>query len=324
MELRHLRYFLAIAEEGNFTRAAARLGIGQPPLSQQIKDLEGEIGAALFRRVPHGAELTEAGKAFRERVKGIPSQTADAVRAAQRAARGETGRLCLGFTATAALNPIVPACIREFRRIYPEVEIRLEEANSVALMAGLLDGRLDVAVLRPSETDPPDLDYTTLAVESLVAVLPAAHPAAGPGRSIDLARLRRDPLILTPRAIGISLHDAALNACRRAGFEPTLGQPAPQIASILSLVSAEQGFSLVPDSMRQFGIKGVVFREIKGTPPRVRLAVASQRSGAPPSAGNFVRLARALSQGVAFAPHPDVSPFAGSDERQASPSPRQG
>ena len=102
MELRHLRYFLAIAEEGNFTRAAARLGIGQPPLSQQIKDLEGEVGAPLFRRVPHGAELTEAGKAFLERVKGIPLQTADAVRAAQRAARGETGRLSLGFTGTAA------------------------------------------------------------------------------------------------------------------------------------------------------------------------------------------------------------------------------
>ena len=296
MELRHLRYFLAIAEEGNFTRAAARLGIGQPPLSQQIKDLEAEVGARLFRRVPHGAELTEAGKAFLERVKGIPLQTADAVRAAQRAARGETGRLSLGFTGTAALNPIVPACIREFRRAYPDVEIRLEEANSVALMAGLLDGRLDVAVLRPSESDPPELDYATLAVESLVAVLPSAHPAAGTGTSIDLACLRNDPLILTPRAIGISLHDTALNACRQAGFEPTLGQPAPQIASILSLVSAEQGFSLVPDSMRQFGVKGVVFRRIKGTPPTVRLAIASQRAGTPPSAGNFVRLASALSR----------------------------
>jgi len=296
MELRHLRYFLAIAEEGNFTRAAARLGIGQPPLSQQIKDLESEVGAQLFHRVPHGAELTEAGKAFLDRVKGIPSQTADAVRAAQRAARGETGRLSLGFTGTAALNPIVPACIREFRRAYPAVEIRLEEDNSVALMNGLLDGRLDVAVLRPSESDPPEMDYVTLAVESLVAVLPAAHPAATSGRSIELASLRDDPLILTPRAIGISLHDTALAACRSAGFEPTLGQPAPQIASILSLVAAEQGVSLVPDSIQQFSINGAVFRKIKGKAPTVGLAVASPRIGISPPASNFVKLAKALRQ----------------------------
>lgn len=295
MELRHLRYFLAIAEEGNFTRAAARLGIGQPPLSQQIKDLEAEVGARLFNRVPHGAELTAAGCAFLDRVKGIPLQTADAIRAAQRASRGETGRLSFGFTGTSALNPIVPACIREFRRAYPDVEIRLEEANSVALVQGLMDGRLDVAVLRPSESDPPELNYYQLAVESLVAVLPAAHPAAISGRSIDLINLRNDPLILTPRAIGISLHDSVLAACRMAGFEPTLGQPAPQFASILSLVSAEQGVSLVPESMQQLKLKGIVFRKIRGYSHTVNLAIALQRARPPQLAVNFVSLARDVS-----------------------------
>ncbi|MDR1934944.1 MAG: LysR family transcriptional regulator [Candidatus Accumulibacter sp.] len=295
MELRHLRYFLAIAEEGNFTRAAARLGIGQPPLSQQIKDLETEVGVRLFHRVPHGAELTEAGRAFLEGVKGIPSRTVDAVRAAQRASRGETGRLSLGFTGTAVLNPIVPACVREFRRAYPEVEISFDEANSIALLAGLLDGRLDVAILRPSGSDPPELDYHTLAVETLVAVLPAAHPRAQDKGAIDLASLRDEPMILTPRAIGTSLHDAALAACRNAGFEPRLGQPAPQIASILSLVSAEQGVSLVPEYMRQFNIAGVVFRKIHGTPPTVGLAIALQRTRPPRPANNFVALARSIS-----------------------------
>ncbi len=295
MELRHLRYFLAIAEEGNFTRAAARLGIGQPPLSQQIKDLEAEVGARLFNRVPHGAELTEAGRAFLDRVKGIPLQTAEAIRAAQRASRGETGRLSLGFTGTSALNPIVPACIREFRRAYPDVEIRLEEANSVALVEGLMDGRLDVAILRPSESDPPELNFYRLAVESLVAVLPAAHPAAKDGRSIDLLSLRNDPIILTPREIGISLHDSVLSACRAAGFEPTLGQPAPQFASILSLVSAEQGVSLVPESMQQLNLKGIVFRKIRGSSHTVNLAIALQRTRPPQLAVNFVNLARAVS-----------------------------
>lgn len=154
MELRHIRYFLAVAEEGNFTRAAARVGIGQPPLSLQIKDLEREIGVQLFHRVPHGAELTEAGRAFLEVARQIPVTASDAVRAAQRAARGETGQLTLGFTGTAALNPIVPASIRAFRRRFPDVEMNLEEANSVALVSGLVDGRLDVAILRPAASDP--------------------------------------------------------------------------------------------------------------------------------------------------------------------------
>lgn len=297
MELRHLRYFLAIADEGNFTRAAARLGIGQPPLSQQIKDLEAEVGTLLFRRVPHGAELTEAGRAFLEGVKGIPPQAADAVRAAQRAAHGETGRFSLGFTGTAALNPIVPACIREFRRTYPEVEIRLEEANSVALILGLLDGRLDAAVLRPSASDPPEFDYHPLAVESLVAVLPAAHRAAQDGGAVALVDLRNDPVILTPRAIGISLHDTVLAACRSAGFEPTLGQPAPQIASIISLVAAEQGVSLVPESMRQLNIAGVAFRKIRGRLPTAKLALALRRARPPRPASNFAELARTIAAG---------------------------
>lgn len=292
MELRHIRYFLAVAEEGNFTRAAARLGIGQPPLSLQIRDLEAEVGARLFHRLPHGAELTEAGLAFRDGVAGLPGQALAAAQAARRAAAGETGRLALGFTGTAALNPLVPAAIRAFRRRYPEVELRLEEANSVALVEGLLAGRLDVAVLRPSHDDPDSLRVLPLAEEDLVAALPAAHPAARGEGGLDLGDLRQDALILTPRAVGISLHDAALEACRAAGFEPRLGQPAPQIASILSLVAAELGVSLVPASMRPFGVGGVLFRDLLPPVPRVGLAVAHLAGRPGPLAVNFARLAR--------------------------------
>src|SRR5215475_5548696 len=128
MELRHIRYFLAVAEQRNFTRAAARIGIGQPPLSLQIKDLEKEVGTALFRRIAHGAELTEAGKAFLAGVKEVPSTTEKATMAARRAARGETGALRVGFTATATFNPIVPSTIRSFRRAYPDIHLTLEEA----------------------------------------------------------------------------------------------------------------------------------------------------------------------------------------------------
>lgn len=294
MELRHIRYFLAVAEEGNFTRAALRLGIGQPPLSIQIKHLEQEAGVQLFHRVAHGAELTEAGRAFLDVVQTIPDQAARAIQAAQRAARGETGRLRLGFTGTAALNPIIPASIRAFRRIYPDAQLTLEEANSIALASGLIEGRLDVAILRPSTSDPSALREHLLACEQLVAVLPASHPKAAVKGHLNLADLRDTPLILTPRSIGISLHDAALKACRNAGFEPVLGQPAPQIASILSLVAAELGFSLVPASMTHFTVAGLVFRQLPFRAASVELAVAHLKERPPQLALNFTSIARGV------------------------------
>lgn len=149
MELRHIRYFLAVAEERHFTRAATKVGIGQPPLSQQIKDLERELGAQLFRRVPHGAELTEAGKAFYDVVKGMPATATRAALAAQRVARGESGVLRVGFTASAAFNSVVPGAIRTFKRAYPDVRLQLEEGNTTQLADELNEGSLDVAFLRP-------------------------------------------------------------------------------------------------------------------------------------------------------------------------------
>lgn len=294
MELRHIRYFLAVADEGNFTRAAAKLGIGQPPLSIQIRDLEAEVGTQLFHRLSHGAELTEAGQAFRDAVHTMPAQAHNAIRAAQRASRGETGRLRLGFTGTAALSPIVSAIIRAFHRSYPEVELTLEEANSVALTSGLIEGRLDAAILRPNSADPPEIREYLLKREPLVAVLPMAHPAVKAGSDVELASLSTTPLIVTPREIGVSLHEAAIAACRSAGFEPLLGQFAPQIASILSLVSAELGFSLVPASMAQFNVMGVAFLTLRNEQPTVDLAVAHLKARPSQSALNFTRVARGL------------------------------
>ncbi|MCF3936656.1 LysR family transcriptional regulator [Acuticoccus sp. M5D2P5] len=301
MELRHIRYFLAVADEGNFTRAAARLGIGQPPLSQQIRDLEREVGAQLFHRVPHGAELTDAGLAFRERVAPLPELAADAMEAARRAARGEIGELNLGFTSTAALNPIVPRLIRTFRRERPDVALRLVEANSVALRDALLEGRLDAAILRPNDGDPASIIAYTLAVEPLVAAIPKSLDAAPEADTIDLAALSEEPLILTPRATGASLHDLAVAACRAAGFEPVLGQPAPQIASILSLVSAELGFSLVPASTRQLAIENIAYKTLaKGATADIAAAVL--RGSLPPTAHAFIMQARALRGRMEEAP----------------------
>ncbi|GGE13800.1 LysR family transcriptional regulator [Aureimonas endophytica] len=292
MELRHLRYFLAVAEEGNFTRAAARLGIGQPPLSQQIRDLETEIGAPLFHRVPHGAELTEAGRAFRAGIQRIPEQVAGAMRDAQRAARGETGSLRIGFVGSTAISPLFPGIIRAFRRAYPAVALTLAERNSAALGEAVKDGSLDIAFLRPDALDLGGLTVHPLADEEMVAALPANHPALAERDDgmIDLLRLKDDPFMLTPRSNGPTVFDAAVAACRAAGFEPILGQAAPQMNSLLMLVAAELGVSIVLASLRQVSLPGVAFRAIADARPVARLALVHPKAMSP-AIRNFVAAA---------------------------------
>jgi DNA-binding transcriptional LysR family regulator len=292
MELRHIRYFLAVAEERNFTRAAARVGIGQPPLSQQIRDLEAEVGAPLFHRVPHGAELTEAGHAFLEVVRPLPLQAERAVLAARRAARGETGALRVGFTGSAPFNPVVTAAIRAFRRAFPEVELTLEEANTTRLVAALREGAVDAVFLRSRTVSGEDLQLHHLPEEPMLAALPAGH-AAATRDAVDLALLREDAFILTPRAVGPTLYDTVIAACRSAGFDPILGQSAPQMSSVVNLVAAELGVSLVPASMRQLQVTGVAYRPVEGQTPMAQLSLASRRGERSVLVRNFIARAGA-------------------------------
>nr|WP_321461479.1 LysR family transcriptional regulator [uncultured Cohaesibacter sp.] len=294
MELRHIRYFLAVASEGNFTRAAEKVGIAQPPLSQQIRDLETEIGAQLFHRVPHGAELTTAGEAFLERVAALPGMASEAIEAARRAARGETGTLSLGFTGASALNPVVSRLIRTFRRDHPHVSFSLEEGNSIALRNDLLKGELDVAILRPHDDDPKSIAIFPLSAEPLIVAIPSSRDPDPGCDEIDLIALRDEPLILTPRLVGLSLHDSAILACRQAGFEPVLGQPAPQIASIMSMISAEQGISLVPECMRQLALDNVSYKRLRSPRMQVTIATAVVRGNRSPTAAAFIALARSI------------------------------
>ncbi|EKN4209679.1 itaconate degradation transcriptional regulator RipR [Yersinia ruckeri] len=287
MELRHIRYFLTVADERHFTRAAAKLGIGQPPLSQQIKNLERELGTLLFRRVSHGAELTEAGAAFYEAVKGIPVTAERAAQAAQRIARGESGTLRVGFTASAAFNSVVPAAIRTFKRAYPDVSLQLEEGNTTRLVDGLNEGSLDVAFLRPGFTGSERFHLRPFPEEPMVIVLAETHPQAECDR-IALHTLKDEPFLLFPRDIGLSLYDSVIEACRHAGFEPKISQLVPQITSVINLVSAELGVSIVPASMKYVNIMGVVFRPIIGQIPSAKLALAYRRGDTSSVLRNFV------------------------------------
>jgi len=289
MELRHLRYFLAVAEEGNFTRAAARLGIGQPPLSQQIRDLETEIGAMLFHRVPHGAELTAAGTAFLPEAKASLAAAEKARLAAQSANRGETGRLSLGFTASSAFNPIVSTTIRRFQARWPDVQLSLTEMNTLGLMQKLERGELDATFFRPGLDDPDGVRLKRLPDEPMVVALPASH-ALAKHKTLPLALLAKEPFILFPRLVGLSLYDDVVRACREAGFELTVAQEAPQISSVVNLVAADLGVSIVPASISQIKLAGVAYRPIEGPPAVARLALAVLRSQRSPVTENLMSL----------------------------------
>lgn len=288
MELRHLRYALAIAEELHFTRAAAKLGIGQPPLSQQIRNLEDELGVQLFHRLSRGVELTEAGRAFIPLAQAAVQAAEQAASAAKRAARGEIGTISIGFTSSASFNPLVPQLIGRFRERHPELRISLVERATSHLLEGLLDATLDLAFLRPALGETEGLVCRRLPDEPLHVALPSRHRLAGESE-IELVQLAGDPFILYPRANGRLLYDSIIAACRNAGFSPRIAQEAPQMASTVNLVAAGVGVALVPESMCQIHGHGVTYVRIAGDAPMAQLAVAHRRGGLlPPAVRNFM------------------------------------
>lgn len=295
MELRHIRYFLVAAEEKNLTKAAMRLGISQPPLSMQIRDLENEIGAALFHRNPHGIELTEAGQAFLQAVQPLQQRADEAIQIARQVANGELGQLNLGFTGTAALNPLIPTAIREFQKTYPKVKVKIEEANSAALIQKLLNEQVDIAFLRPSDPQPDALKIQHLMDEPLVAVVPSHHPAAEHAQALALTVLKDDPFIMIPESFsGMGLYDAIVQACLQAGFDPKIGQSAPQLVSILSLISGNLGVSLVPESVIQVQLAGIQHCRLQAPVPHVSLGLAYHAENPSQLAINFASIVMSL------------------------------
>jgi DNA-binding transcriptional LysR family regulator len=292
MELRHLRYFLAVADAENFTRAAEVLGIGQPPLSQQVKALEQELDVELFRRTARGAELTLAGRVFADEARRVLADAERATRAAQRAARGETGHLRVGFTGTVAFNEHVAALIRRFHEAYPEAELSLQEGTSGTLLEAIEAGRLDVAIVRPVRRVADAILQEDWRDEAMLVALPVAHRFASRKR-IRLEELADEPFVQVPRVAGGTLFDDIVAACAAAGFTPRLAQPAPQMASAVTLVAASLGISIVPESITQVRVPGVVYRPLvaQGRGMRARLAIASRREESSVVVRNFLALA---------------------------------
>jgi DNA-binding transcriptional LysR family regulator len=294
MDLRQLRYFVTVAEEGHITRAAERLGIQQPPLSQQIRALEAGLGVQLFRRKPRGVELTDAGHALFADARAILAQVEHVVAATQRTARGEQGRVVVGFTSSAPFHPFVPRVIRGFREAYPLVSLALEEAGTGELIEALHGERIDVAFIRSPVGDPLGIALHPLLDEALCVALPANHALAGSDDApLPLPALAAETFILYRRPMGPGLYDAIIAACHGAGFSPRVGQEAPRITSTLNLVAVGLGVSVVPASLRRLQMDGIAYRKLAPSPAlKAPINLACRRVEGSAGVRRFIELVR--------------------------------
>ncbi|MCS0502683.1 LysR substrate-binding domain-containing protein [Ancylobacter mangrovi] len=295
MDLRHLRYFTALAEELHFGRAAQRLGISQPPLSQQIHALELELGAELFIRTSRRVELTEAGRLFLAEARAVLSRAEQALIVGQRAGRGEIGELRIGFTASAPLASIMPTLIHTFREQRPDVHLTLREMLSHQQMQELLDGSLDVAFLR-TPADPSLMDPRIAAIElqreELLVFLPKSHPLArtSPRHRIALAELHQDVFVHFSREAGAITYDQFIELCRAAGFRPRIGQEAREAVTIIGLVAAGVGITIMAASLRNIRLANVVTRRLAEPAPCLSTWLAHLSEGASPTTQAFLAL----------------------------------
>ena len=300
MELRHLRYFVAVAEEGHITRAAERLGIQQPPLSQQIKALEAELDVQLLRRKPRGVELTEAGRALLADARTVLSHVDHAVATTRRTARGEEGRIAVGFTSSASFHPLVVRAIRFYRDAHPLVALALEEGGTAELVEAVRRQQLDAAFIRTPVGEASELVVTPLLDEEMIAALPADHklvPRTARSAAVPLPALAGETFILYRRRLGPGLYDSIIAACHRNGFSPRVGQEAPRMFSTLNLVAAGLGVSIVPASMQSLHMDGVAYCRLTGTPIKAPLQLASRRGDTAPAVSRFIALTKRIVAG---------------------------
>ncbi|WP_262190881.1 LysR family transcriptional regulator [Pseudomonas aeruginosa] len=290
MELRHLRYFIAVAEELHFGRAAERLGISQPPLSQQIQALEEEIGARLFERTNRRVELTDAGRLFLDESRQVLAQVDKAVLLARRAHLGELGELKIGFTSSAPFTSTIPSSIHAFRKAYPDVHLDLQEMSSRQVLKALLEESLQVGVIRPLAL-PDAVHWVELFREPLVAVLRADHPlAAGSEDGLAIAALAEEPFVFFPRSYGTGLYDQVIALTRQTGFSPRIAQEASEAMTIIGLVSAGLGVSILPASFRRTRVDGVVYRTLSDPEATTAVWLVRRQNEGSPLALSFIDL----------------------------------
>ena len=296
MEFRHLRYFVTVAETGHMTRAAERLGIQQPPLSLQIRALEQQLGVRLLRRHPKGVDLTEEGQAFLGEARRLLADAEALQQRMARMARGELGRLSIGFTSSAATHAFTPQTLRECRRRFPELTLDLSEANAAELSEALAAGRLHAAFVRVPVAQPPGITMHTLLREPVVAALPLDHPLAADTTPLPLQALHEQPLILVRRPGAPGLYANLLALCARQGVLPLVAAEVERMLTNLNLVAAGVGLSVVPESMRGTHAHAIRYRPLETAQeleaPLTLMVRAGEVQGA---LATFVSLVRELA-----------------------------
>lgn len=296
-EIRHLRYFQAVAEELHFGRAAERLRIAQPALSRQIQNLEREVGAPLFKRTQRSVQLTAAGALYLERARRILDELTKAALDARRVDAGEYGSLTIGFIHSSTYG-LLPAIIERFRHLYPDVRLELHEMTIAEQVRALPLGQIEVGLLRPPVGDP-DILVRPILEEHFLLAVPAGHRLAGK-TSVSLQELAADPFILFPRRQSPLFHARILAMCERVGFVPSAVQEATQIHTVVGLVSAGMGIALVPEIARNLRIPGVHFLAIAEAPPPVEVALAWRRDKESPPLRSFRQVAMLVAQQLAL------------------------
>jgi len=291
IELRQLRHFVAVAEEMHFGRAAQRLHMTQPPLSQSIQALEALLGTPLFARTSRSVTLTPAGAALLPHARQLLQDVQALPDLARRAAAGESGRLALAFVSTADYS-VLPPFLRQFRAAYPQVQIELREATSDLQLEDLAQGAIDVGLLIPPLPDrmKDELAYMPVLSEPLVLAAPAAAPALHAEGALPLEAVADMPLIIFPRRIAPAFHDAILGCYREADLVPRIGQEAIQMQTIVGLVSAGMGIALVPQSVSNLKRPGVEYRPLAGNNALIETGLAWRRDNPSPVLHAFLEL----------------------------------
>jgi DNA-binding transcriptional LysR family regulator len=297
IDLRRLRYFVAVAETLHFGRAALRLNMSQPPLSRQIQQLEAELGVILFRRSKRRVELTQAGEHLLVEARRLLADAGLLGERVRRVASGEVGQLALGFISAVDYS-ILPALLSAYRTAYPDVTVDLRELTTDVQRRELNEGRIDAGMLlAPADDD--GLATLPLLHEPLMAALPASDSLARMRGALPLGALAQRPFVIFPRPIATGLHDMIFNFCRKAGFEPRITQEAIQLQTIVSLVSAGLGVALVPASLRSLRRTGVVYRTLREESPLLTVLLAWRRVNRSASLAHFTAVARAFTRKAA-------------------------
>lgn len=244
------------------TRAAHRLGIQQPPLSQQIRDLERELGVQLFERTPRSIKLNAAGQVFLKDARRLLAEAQDATMRVRQAARGESGRIAVGYTSSASLHPLAPRLVRAFQAKYPLVDLEFQENATRDLLEAVAGDAVDVAFVRSSSSRYPNLRSVPLCNEPMVVALPAGHPLARRRKALSLAELADEAWILYRRADGPGIQDELMPALQKAGIAPRIVADVPRLLSAVTLVAAGRGIAVVPQVLSSVHAESVAYRKL--------------------------------------------------------------